>query len=141
IPPVTEPEPAAPGNNFAPLEQQQREALQSADGYIIKDAGLNDIFQFLAKSAGRQYFHNIKIGGPEYMVTGHLNDGNPLEQMEELAFMYGLTLHVKGNTSYALAPAQLAQLPASEFHYQLKYLRPTDMEQIKALIQSVLTPG
>ncbi|HVJ45501.1 MAG TPA: secretin N-terminal domain-containing protein [Luteolibacter sp.] len=134
-------EPAPANGAFAPLEQQKRDSVQAADGYIIKDAGLNDIFQFLAKSAGRQYFHNVKIGGPEYLVTGHLNDGNPLEQMEELAFMYGLSLHIKGNTIYALTPAQLAQLPASEFHYQLKYLRPTDMEQIKALIQSVLTPG
>jgi type II secretory pathway component GspD/PulD (secretin) len=61
--------------------------------------------------------------------------------MEELAFMYGLSLHTKGNTIYALTPAQLAQLPATEFHYQLKYLRPTDMEQIKALITSVLSPS
>lgn len=130
-----------PGATFAPLEQQQRQAVQASDGYIIKDASLNDIFQFLAKSAGRQYFHNVKINGPEYLVTGHLNDGNPLAQMEELAFMYGLSLHTKGNTIYALTQAQLSQLPASEFHYQLKYLRPTDMEQIKTLIQSVLSPG
>lgn len=142
IPAIKPSQDPVPANGaFAPLEQQKRDAVQAADGYIIKDAGLNDIFQFLAKSAGRQYFHNVKIGGPEYLVTGHLNDGNPLQQMEELAFMYGLSLHIKGNTIYALTPAQLAQLPASEFHYQLKYLRPTDMEQIKALIQSVLTPG
>jgi type II secretory pathway component GspD/PulD (secretin) len=114
---------------------------KSDEGFIIKDAGLNDIFQFLAKSAGRQYFHNTKISGPEYLVTGHLNDGNPLQQMEELAFMYGLSLHTKGNTIYALTQAQLAQLPSAEFHYQLRYLRPTDMEQIKELIKPMLSPG
>ena len=120
---------------------EQQELQKSDEGYIIKDANLNDIFQFLAKDAGRQYFHNAKIAGPEFLVTGHLNDGNPLQQMEELAFMYGLSLHVKGNTIYALTQAQLAQLPSSEFHYQLRYLRPTDMEQIKELIKPILSPG
>ncbi len=126
---------------FAPLEDQKREMEETSEGYIIKDAGLNDIFQFLAKSAGRQYFHNLKINGPDYVVTGHLDDGNPLNQMEELAFMYGLSLHTKGNTIYALTQAQLGQLPSSEFHYQLKYLRPSDMEQIKELLRPMLTPG
>ncbi len=126
---------------FGPLEDQKREMEQTSEGYLIKDAGLNDIFQFLAKSAGRQYFHNLKINGPDYVVTGHLDDGNPLNQMEELAFMYGLSLHTKGNTIYALTQAQLGQLPSSEFHYQLKYLRPSDMEQIKELLRPMLTPG
>lgn len=134
--------PATPGAApFAPLEQQKQEMQKSDEGFIIKDAGLNDIFQFLAKSAGRQYFHNSKIGGPEYLVTGHLNDGNPLQQMEELAFMYGLSLHTKGNTIYALTQAQLSQLPSAEFHYQLRYLRPTDMEKIEEIIKPLLSPG
>ncbi len=114
---------------------------KSDEGFIIKDAGLNDIFQFLSKSAGKQYFHNTKIAGPEYLVTGHLNDGNPLQQMEELSFMYGLSLHTKGNTIYALTQAQLSQLPSAEFHYQLRYLRPTDIEQIKELVKPMLSPG
>jgi len=112
----------------------------SEDGYLIKEANLNDIFQFLAKEANRQYFHNSKINSPEYRVTGHLNSGNPLQQMEELAFMYGLTLYTKGSTVYALTQAQLGQLPGAEFQYQLKYLRPTDMAQIKELIKPVLSP-
>lgn len=126
---------------FAPLEEQKKEMEQTSEGYIIKDAGLNDIFQFLAKSAGKQYFHNLKINGPDFTVTGHLDDGNPLNQMEELAFMYGLSLHTKGNTIYALTQAQLSQLPSAEFHYQLQYLRPTDIEQIKELIKPMLSPG
>lgn len=126
---------------FGPLEAQKQEMQQSDKGFIIKDAGLNDIFQFLAKTAGRQYFHNSKIVGPEFLVTGHLNDGSPLLQMEELAFMYGLSLHTKGSTIYALTQSQLAQLPSAEFHYQLRYLRPTDMEQIKELIKPMLSPG
>jgi type II secretory pathway component GspD/PulD (secretin) len=149
---ITNPEPTAPGFTasaqnpgeaapFAPLENQKRQIEASDEGFIIKDAALNDIFQFLARSADRQYFHNIKINTPEYLVTGHLNDGNPLAQMEELAFMYGLSLHTKGNTIYALTQAQLAQLPSSEFHYQLRYIRPTDIEQIKELIKPLLSPA
>ena len=134
-------DPNANSAPFAPLEQQKQDMKKADEGFIIKDASLNDIFQFLAKSAGRQYFHNTKIAGPDFLVTGHLNDGKPLEQMEELAFMYGLSLHTKGNTIYALTQAQLAQLPSAEFHYQLRYLRPTDMEQIKELIKPMLSPG
>ncbi len=137
----TAPVASGPATPFAPLEQQKQDMKKSEEGYIIKDAELNDIFQFLAKSAGRQYFHNSKISSPEFRVTGHLNDGNPLQQMEELAFMYGLSLHTKGSTIYALTQAQLAQLPSMEFHYQLGYLRPTDMEQIKELIKPLLSPG
>ena len=139
--PDTTPAPAPTAAPFAPLEQQKKEMAATSQGFIIKDAALNDIFEFLAKAAGKQYFHNAKIAGPEYMVTGHLNDGNPLQQMEELAFMYGLSLHTKGSTIYALTQAQLSQLPSSEFHYQLKYLRPTDIEQIKELIKPMLSPG
>ena len=141
-PPANPGDPSAPaGAPFAPLEHQKQEMQKSEEGYIIKDAGLNDIFQFLSKSAGKQYFHNSKIAGPDFLVTGHLNDGDPLQQMEELAFQYGLSLHTKGNTIYALTQAQLSQLPSAEFHYQLRYLRPTDMEQIKELIKPMLSPG
>ena len=47
----------------------------------------------------------------------------------------------EGNTLYALTQAQLNQLPAIEFHYQLRYLRPTDIEQIKELIKPMLSPA
>jgi len=123
------------------VEVEKKPIGDSEEGYLIKDANLNDIFQFLAKEAGRQYFHNSKIATPEYRVTGHLNTGNPLQQMEELAFMYGLTLYTKGGTVYALTQAQLGQLPGAEFHYQLRYLRPTDITQIKELIKPVLSPS
>jgi type II secretory pathway component GspD/PulD (secretin) len=146
VEPVTPPAPvtpghpaAAPGAPGAPATPGQ-EIQQSEEGYLIKDAPLNDIFQFLAKQANRQYFHNAKISSPDYRVTGHLNDGNPLQQMEELAFMYGLILYTKGNTIYALTQSQLGQLPSSEFNYQLRYLRP-DVAQIKELLAPMLTPG
>jgi len=134
VPPATGAPAAAADPPKSPLEA-------SDQGYLIKDAPINDIFQFLAKAAGRQYFHNAKISGPEFRVTGHLNDGNPLTQMEELAFMYGLALHTKGSTIYALTQAQLSQLPSVEFHYQLQYLRPNDIKQIEELIKPMLSPA
>jgi type II secretory pathway component GspD/PulD (secretin) len=144
-PPV---EPVAPPSDLdatgAPVADPaavNQEIQESEEGYLIKDAPINDIFQFLSKQAGRQYFHNAKLVTPDFRVTGHLNDGDPLQQMEELAFMYGLTLYTKGNTIYALSQAQLSQLPNAEFNYQLKYLRSADIENIKALIQPMLTPG
>ncbi|MES2983409.1 MAG: secretin N-terminal domain-containing protein [Verrucomicrobiota bacterium] len=130
-----------PNAPVAPLNPVNTDLEETPEGYIIKDAALNDIFQFLAKSAGRQYFHNLQINGPDFQVTGHLGDEDPLSQMEELAFMYGLSLHTKGNTIYALTQAQLSKLPSAEWHYQLQYLRPTDIEQIKQLIMPMLTPG
>ena len=141
--PLTPIPPIAPTDNPAAVPggtpAGQMEA--SDEGYLLKQAALNDVFQTLAKSAGRQYFHNAKIATPEFQVTGHLNDGNPLEQMEELAFMYGLTLHTKGGTIYALTQVQLAQLPGVEFHYQLRYLRPTDIKEILGLIKPMLSPA
>lgn len=132
---------SAAGAEVASVEPSAETVEETTEGYVIKDAALNDIFQFLAKAAERNYFHNLQINGPEYVVTGHLDDGDPLSQMEELAFMYGLSLHTKGNTIYALTQSQLGQLPSSEWHYQLRYLRPTDIEQIKNLVKPMLSPG
>jgi type II secretory pathway component GspD/PulD (secretin) len=132
--------PEAPAAPFTPAPVQKLEMEKSDNGMMINNGDLNQTFQFLAQQAGRQYFHNSKINGPDFTVTGNFNNGNPLQQMEELAFMYGLSLHTKGNTIYALTQAQLAQLPSTEFHYQLRYLRPTDIEQIKELIKPMLSP-
>lgn len=137
-PPVPEPEEAP--LEVTPNEEGTLPIEQADGGFLIRDAAINDIFQMLAKRAGQQYFHNGRLIGPEYNVSGHLNDGDPLQQMEELAFQFGLTMYRKGNTVYALSPDQLNQLPAEEWHYQLAYLRPTDMDQIKALVQPLLSP-
>jgi len=139
LPEPPPPPPPAGAEDDVPAEEDT--PIEEADGgFLIRDAAINDIFQMLAKRAGKQYFHNVQISGTEYNVSGHLNGGDPLQQMEELAFMYGLTLYQKGSTVYALNGEQLNQLPASEWHYQLRYLRPTDIEQIKALIQPMLSP-
>ena len=125
----------ANGEQSNPIEAEE-------GGFLIKDANINDIFQLLAKRSDKQYFHNNKLNAVEFQVTGHLNgDVDPLKQMEELAFQYGLRMYVKGNTVYAMMSDQLSNLPAKEWTYSLNYLRPTDIEQIKALIQPMLSVG
>jgi len=125
----------AEGENSNPIEAEE-------GGFLIKDANINDIFQLLAKRSDKQYFHNNKLNTVDYVVTGHLSgDVDPLQQMEELAFQYGLRMYVKGNTVYAMMSDQLNNLPAKEWTYSLQYLRPTDIEQIKALIQPMLSVG
>lgn len=114
---------------------------ETPGGFWLKSAKLNDVFQHLAQLGGFQYFHNVEVEGPNFVVTGQLMKGDPYEQMEELAVMYGLTIHKKGNTVYALNSAQLSQLPTEPFRYQLRYLRPKDIDQIKLILQPFLTPG
>ncbi len=125
-----------------PLGAKSNPIEAEEGGFLIKEANINDIFQLLAKRADKQYFHNNKLNTPDYLVTGHLNgDVDPLKQMEELAFQYGLRMYVKGDTVYAMMSEQLSNLPAKEWTYSLSYLRPTDIEQIKALIQPMLSTG
>ncbi|MCB1063126.1 MAG: hypothetical protein KDN20_09420 [Verrucomicrobiae bacterium] len=110
-------------------------------GFWLRAARLNDVFQYLARLGHVQYFHNADLDAANYSVTGHLGDGDPVEQMEELGLMYGITIHRKGKTVYAMTEAQLAQLPTKPFYYQLKYLRPSDIEQIKGILLPILTAG
>ena len=110
-------------------------------GFWLREAKLNDVFQHLSQLGNYQYFHNSELDGPSFIVTGQLMDDDPIKQMEELALMYGVTIHTKGNTVYALNSVQLTQLPTEPFRYHLKYLRPSDIEQIKMILQPFLTPG
>ncbi len=115
--------------------------ISDDEGFWIRSAKLNDVFQYLARMGDLQYFHNSDLDAPNYVVTGHLRDGDPQNQMEELGLMYGVTIHRKGATVYAMTNAQLSQLPTKPFTYNLRYLRPTDIDQIKAILQTMLTPG
>lgn len=128
-----------------PMEEKLPEVVPAIDkssgAYQLTDASLNDVFQLLAENANRQYFHNPRIASEEFRVTGRLIPGDPIGKMEELAFQYGLEMYEKGNTVYALTKDQMTDLPSKEWHYQLRYLRPSDIEAIKNMVLPYLSPG
>jgi type II secretory pathway component GspD/PulD (secretin) len=99
---------------------------------------LNDLYQYLARQAGYQFFQNPDIDS--IRVTGELYKGRePLENMRELALQYNLVLFRKGGTIYALTQSQIATLPQREFRYELKYLHPKP-EDIQRMLGHFLTP-
>lgn len=115
---------------------------ETEGGYWLKDAPLNEVFQYLAQRSQLQYFYNTNLSGPDYLVTGQLVDAaDPVAQMEELGLMYEVTIYKQGNTVYALVPSQLSVLPNKPTSYQLHYLRPSDIDKIKVILQPFLTPG
>ncbi len=95
----------------------------SDDGYWIDNAPINEVFQYLAHSAGLQYFYNNELNDPQFNITGHLRTDDPQQQMEELAVNFGLTLHQQRSSVRLMNEAQLAKLPVEVMSYTLKYLR------------------
>lgn len=176
---------AAPSSQVQPLQNLPAAAVdvsarfgglpslpqQAEDGYWIDNAPINEVFQYLARSAGLQFFYNNELSGPQYNVTGHLRLDNPLQQMEDLAVNYGLTLHQQRSSISLMNDAQLAKLPVEVMSYSLKYLRgaplnrnmagaagpsnnadggasssapgssQSDFEKLKAIIRPMLTNG
>lgn len=96
---------------------------QPEDGYWIDNAPINEVFQYLARSAGLQYFYNNELNGPQYAVTGHLKLDNPRQQMEDLAVAFGLNVYQQRSTVSLMTETQLAGLPLEVMSYALKYLR------------------
>jgi type II secretory pathway component GspD/PulD (secretin) len=142
--------PPAPAAPVLPGEEVATDGAEGAvpaqeeleDGMRLNDADLNTVFEVLARDAGLSYFHNNRIAGEEFKVNGYLRDGDALTQMEDLAFNNALTLHRRGNTIYALTSDQLSQLPATEWHYNLRYLRSSNMkEHIRELVAPLLSPN
>jgi type II secretory pathway component GspD/PulD (secretin) len=114
------------------------------DSYWLDSYPLNDLFQYLARTAGLQYFQNLSMGKDpgSYTVTGELfRRGDPLEKMRELALQYNLLLFRKGSTIYALTQDQIATLPQHEFRYELKYLRPDRRQDMQTVAGSAAQPG
>ena len=89
-----------PAGGQSSLVESTTAPVEDGDGgFQLQAANLNDIFQFLAQRADKQYIHNNRLVGDEYKLTGYLRgDGNPIKQMEELAFPLGIKLYVKGDT-------------------------------------------
>ncbi|RYD37925.1 MAG: hypothetical protein EOP86_02275, partial [Verrucomicrobiaceae bacterium] len=139
-----------------------------ADGWWVEAVPLNEVFQYLARKAGVQYFHNNTLATPEYQLTGHLRSDDPRQQMEDVALVFGLTIYHQGSTVFAMTDQQLARLPVEVMSYPLKYLRGSrpsrssggaaapaaeggeggesggglaDFEKLKAIMRPMLTKG
>lgn len=131
------------------------------DGYWVDSAPLNDVFQYLASEAELQYFFNNSLTSPEHDLTGHLRLDDPLQQMEDVAVAFGLSIYRQGSTVYAMTEAQLTGLPVEVMRYQLKYLRSSrparysgsgtpsgggsaeleEFEKLKTILTPMLTSG
>jgi type II secretory pathway component GspD/PulD (secretin) len=156
--------PAPPAGMSAPQGGSLPEI--TSEGYWLQAAPINEVFQYLARLANRQFFHNNQLLGPDYQVTGHLKLQDPAAEMEELATAFGLTVYNKGDSVHLLTEEQVARLPLEVMTYPLKYLRGArpasvatgsgqaggqagtpaatsmqDVEKIKTMIKPLLTPG
>lgn len=109
------------------------------DGYWVKDTPVNEVLQYLARKAHVQYIYNDKIA--DMKITGHVYDADPINQMKDLTYLHGLTIYQKGNTVYALTEEDLINVPLTQAVYQLRYIRPKDIDAIKQILEPLMTPG
>jgi Flp pilus assembly secretin CpaC len=136
--PAEEVTPAPAPAKRSPNTEPGDPTLNTNNTFWLDNYPLNDLYQYLARQAGFQYFQNPFLDSIK--VTGELFKGhNPLENMRELALQYNLVLFQKGSTLYALTQDQIATLPQQEFRYELKYLHPKP-EDIQRMLGHFLTP-
>jgi hypothetical protein len=92
------------GRSPAPARQGRLQADQQ-DVYRLQDYPINELFEFLARKAGLQYFFNPEVNNVR--VTGELSrQMDPMESMQELALQYDLAVYQRGRTIYLIAPSQ-----------------------------------
>jgi len=102
---------------------------------------LNSVLSDCAKMAGYVYFVNTELDDNiKYLVTGTISKStNGAESFDELAFMYGCTGFLKGDTMYCLTEEQLAKLPRREFMWKVRYIRPEDIAEVIDKLRQCLT--
>jgi type II secretory pathway component GspD/PulD (secretin) len=107
-------------------------------GYRLKDYPINDLFQYLARLSGKQYFQNPALGS--ITISGQMMDGDPIKRMQEVAFQYGISLYEKGNTIYAMPASEIANMPVRQAEFKLRYLR-ADKARLREMLTPYLTKG
>lgn len=107
-------------------------------GYKLKNYPINDLFQYLARLAGKQYFQNPGLAA--ITVSGQMMDGDPVKRMQEVAFQYGISLYEKGNTIYAVPANEVGNMPVRQAEFKLRYLR-ADKARLKEILSPYLTKG
>jgi type II secretory pathway component GspD/PulD (secretin) len=89
------------------------------DSFWLEGYPLNDLFQYLARLANFQYFHNRLLDSESFKVTGELfKGGDPMENMREIALQYDLVFFKRGRTIYALTHDQMK---SSNFYVTKQY--------------------
>jgi hypothetical protein len=79
--------------------------IDQPDVYRLEDYPINELFEFLARKAGLQYFFNPDVA--KYHVTGELaRRADPMDSMQELAAQYNLAVYQRGRTVYLITPDQ-----------------------------------
>jgi hypothetical protein len=82
-----------------------RPEIDQPDVYRLEDFPMNELFEFLARKAGLQYFFNPDVD--RYHVTGELaRRANPMDSMQELAAQYGLTVYQQGNIIHLITDSK-----------------------------------
>jgi Flp pilus assembly secretin CpaC len=136
--PAEEVTPTPPPARLGPNTEPGDPTRNTSSSFWLDNYPLNDLYQYLARQAGYQYFQNPFIDS--IRVTGELFKGrDPLENIRELALQYNLVLFRKGSTLYALTQDQIATLPQQEYRYELKYLHPKP-EDVQRMLGHFLTP-
>ena len=75
--------------------------IDQPDVYRLEDFPINDLFEFLARKAGLQYFFNPAVD--KVHVTGELaRRANPMDSMQDLAAQYNLAVYQRGHTIYLI---------------------------------------
>jgi hypothetical protein len=79
--------------------------IDQPDVYRLEDFPINELFEFLARKAGLQYFFNPAVD--KFHVTGELaRRANPMDSMWELATQFNLAVYQRGRTIYLMTPDQ-----------------------------------
>src|ERR1700731_1798687 len=136
--PVGDVTPSPTPTRRSPTAEPGDPTLNTSNSFWLDNYPLNDLYQYLARQAGYQFFQNPFLDSIK--VTGELFKGrNPIDNIRELALQYNLVLFQKGSTLYALTQDQIATLPQQEYRYELKYLHPRP-EDIQRMLGHFLTP-
>ena len=72
-------------------------------------------------------------------MSGHLKAGDPLQQMEELAFMHGISCFIRDNTFYPIEYGGKLPYPDTQVTYKLKHLRPRDLGELNGRLKPILS--
>jgi hypothetical protein len=111
--------PRAPSTARDPSVEPGDPTRNTNNSFWLDNYALNDLFQYLARRAGFQYFHSQYLDSPQFSVTGELfKESDPMDTMRELALQYNLTLFKKGRTIYALT---LEQVHSPSFYVTKRY--------------------